>query len=126
MAGQPAGPDDATESHCSFCRWRSWFGSPTDKSSTAGSPKSTARRFCHYLRGDYDDAIDALESLRGRVPDYLPTYFCLAEACVRGGRFEKALEVASWLASDYPDVAHNMESDIWLFKRIHQRRGLTA
>lgn len=88
-------------------------------------PKEYRQAVCHYLRGDYDDAIDALESLRGRVPDYLPTYFCLAEACVRGGRFEKALEVASWLASDYPDVAHNMESDIWLFKRIHQRRGLT-
>ncbi len=76
----------------------------------------------HYLRGDYDVAIDVLESLRHRVPGYLPTYFCLAEACVRGGRFEEALQVASCLASDYPDVARRMEADIWLFKRIDQRR----
>jgi hypothetical protein len=89
-------------------------------------PKEYRQAVRHYLRGDYDDAIDALEGLRCRVPDYLPTYFCLAEACVRGGRFEDALEVASRLASDYPDVAHHMETDIWLFKRIHQRRGLNA
>jgi hypothetical protein len=67
-----------------------------------------------------------LESLRRRIPDYLPTYFCLAEACVRGGRFEEALQVASRLASDYPDVARRMESDIWLFKRIDQRRRETV
>lgn len=88
-------------------------------------PKEYRQAVRHYLQGDYDDAIEVLESLRRRVPDYLPTYFCLAEACVRGGRFERALEVASCLASDYPDVAHNMENDIWLFKRIDQRRGQT-
>jgi hypothetical protein len=86
-------------------------------------PKEYRQAIRHYLRGDYDDAIDALEGLRSRIPGYLPTYFCLAEACVRGGRFEQALEVVSRLASDYPDVARHMETDIWLFKRIDQRRG---
>jgi tetratricopeptide (TPR) repeat protein len=89
-------------------------------------PREYRRAIRHYLRGDYDDAINALEGLRGRVPDYLPTYFCLAEACVRGGRFEEALEVASCLARDYPDVARSMEADIWLFKRLDQRRTETA
>jgi tetratricopeptide (TPR) repeat protein len=88
-------------------------------------PREYRQAIRHYLRGDYDDAIDALEGLRSRIPGYLPTYFCLAEACVRGGRFEQALEVVSRLASDYPDVAHHMETDIWLFKRIHQRRSGT-
>jgi hypothetical protein len=88
-------------------------------------PREYRRAIRHYLRGDYNDAIDALEGLRHRVPEYLPTYFSLAEACVRGGRFEEALEVASRLASDYPDVARRMETDIWLFKRIHQRRSGT-
>ena len=86
-------------------------------------PRAYRQAVRHYLRGDYDDAIDALEGLRSRIPEYLPTYFCLTEACVRGGRFEQALEVVSRLASDYPDVARHMETDIWLFKRIHQRRG---
>lgn len=85
-------------------------------------PREYRQAIRHYLRGDYDVAIDVLESLRRRVPDYLPTYFCLAEACVRGGRFEEAFQVASCLASDYPDVARRMEADIWLFKRIDQRR----
>ena len=88
-------------------------------------PREYRQAIRHYLRGDYDDAIDVLEGLRRRLPDYLPTYFCLAEACVRGGRFEEALEVVSRLAGDYPDVARQMETDIWLFKRIHQRRGGT-
>ena len=88
-------------------------------------PREYRQAIRHYLRGDYDDAIDALEGLRSRIPGYLPTYFCLAEACVRGGRFEQALEVASRLAGDYPDVARHMETDIWLFKRIDQRRGWT-
>lgn len=88
-------------------------------------PREYRQAIRHYLRGDYDDAIDALEGLRRRLPEYLPTYFCLTEACVRGGRFEQALEVVSRLASDYPDVARHMETDIWLFKRIHQRRGGT-
>ena len=85
-------------------------------------PREYRQAIRHYLRGDYDVAIDVLEGLRHRVPDYLPAYFCLAEACVRGGRFEEAFQVASCLASNYPDVARRMESDIWLFKRIDQRR----
>ncbi len=85
-------------------------------------PREYRQALRHYLRGDYDVAIDVLEGLRQRIPDYLPTYFCLAEACVRGGRFEEAFQVASCLAGDYPDVARRMETDIWLFKRIDQRR----
>ncbi len=89
-------------------------------------PREYRQAIRHYLRGDYDVAIDVLEGLRHRVPGYLPTYFCLVEACVRGGRFEEALQVASCLASDYPDVARRMETDIWLFKRIDQRRRETV
>jgi hypothetical protein len=85
-------------------------------------PREYRQALRHYLRGDYEETIDVLERLRRRLPEYLPTYFCLAEACVRGGRFEEAFQVASCLASDYPDVARRMEADIWLFKRIDQRR----
>jgi hypothetical protein len=89
-------------------------------------PREYRQALRHYLRGDYDDAIDVLESLRCRVPEYLPAYFCLAEACVRGGRFEEALKVVSCLARDYPEAARRMEADVWLFKRIDQRRHPTA
>jgi len=75
-----------------------------------------------YLRGDLDDAIDALQSLRSRLADYVPAYFFLAEVFTRTGRFEEALDVASYLSGDYPDLARQMQNDIWLFKRIHQRR----
>jgi hypothetical protein len=89
-------------------------------------PREYRQAIRHFLRGDYDRAIDILEHLRRRIPDYLPTYFCLAEACVRGGRFEETLEVMSCLVDDYPDAAHLMERNIWLFKRIDQRRHATA
>lgn len=75
-----------------------------------------------YLHGDLDDAIDALQSLRSRLADYVPAYFFLAEVFTRTGRFEEALDVASYLSGDYPDLARQMQNDIWLFKRIHQRR----
>ncbi len=75
-----------------------------------------------YLRGDLDSAIDALQSLRQRLADYVPAYFFLAEVFTRTGRFEEALDMASYLSGDYPDLARQMQSDIWLFKRIHQRR----
>ncbi len=89
-------------------------------------PREYRQAVRRYLRGDYDDAIDLLERLRGRIPDYLPTYFCLAEACTRGGRFDEALKATSCLANDYPDVARNMEADIWLFRRIDERRQPAA
>lgn len=75
-----------------------------------------------YLHGNLDDAIDALQSLRSRLVDYVPAYFFLAEVFTRTGRFEDALDMASYLSGDYPDVARQMQNDIWLFKRIHQRR----
>jgi hypothetical protein len=75
-----------------------------------------------YLRGDLDSAMDALQSLRQRLADYVPAYFFLAEVFTRTGRFEEALDMASYLSGDYPDLARQMQNDIWLFKRIHQRR----
>jgi hypothetical protein len=79
-----------------------------------------------YLRGDLDNAIDALQSLRQRLVDYVPVYFFLAEVFTRTGRFEEALDMTSYLSADYPDVARQMQNDIWLFKRIHQRRHREA
>ncbi len=101
-----------------------WFGYRQIR--YLGQPREYRQAVRRYLRGDYDDAIDLLETLRGRIPEYLPTYFCLAEACTRGGRFDEALAATSCLANDYPDVARNMEADIWLFRRIDERRQPTA
>lgn len=85
-------------------------------------PREYRQAVRSYLRGDLDSAIDALQSLRSRLADYVPAYFFLAEVFTRTGRFEEALDMASYLSGDYPDLARQMQSDIWLFKRIHQRR----
>jgi hypothetical protein len=85
-------------------------------------PREYRQAVRSYLRDDFDDAIDALQRLRNRLADYIPAYFFLAEVFTRAGRFEEALDVTSRLADDYPDLARQMQNDIWLFKRIHQRR----
>ncbi len=97
-----------------------WFGHRQIR--CLRQPREYRQAVRRYLRGDYDDAIDLLENLRGRIPEYLPTYFCLAEACIRGGRFDEALEATACLAHDFPDVARHMEADIWLYRRIDERR----
>jgi hypothetical protein len=85
-------------------------------------PREYRQAVRSYLRGDLDSAIDALQSLRSRLADYVPGYFFLAEVFTRTGRFEEAMDMVSYLSGDYPDLARQMQSDIWLFKRIHQRR----
>jgi tetratricopeptide (TPR) repeat protein len=85
-------------------------------------PREYRQAVRSYLRDDLDDAIDALQRLRDRLADYVPAYFFLAEVFTRAGRFEEALDVTSRLADDYPELARQMQNDIWLFKRIHQRR----
>jgi hypothetical protein len=85
-------------------------------------PREYRQAVRSYLRGDLDGAIEALQGLRGRLADYIPAYFFLAEVFTRAGRFDEALDLAAILADDYPDVARQMQDDIWLFKRIHQRR----
>jgi tetratricopeptide (TPR) repeat protein len=89
-------------------------------------PREYRRAMRHYLRGDYDDAIEILEGLRDRLADHIPTYFLLAQAYVRERRFDEAMEVMSCVADDCPDAADLMERNIWLFKRIDQRRHQTG
>lgn len=85
-------------------------------------PREFRQAVRSYICGDFEIAIDALQSLRVRLADYVPAHFLLAEVFTRAGRFEEALDITSDLVADYPDLAQKMQSDIWLFKRIHQRR----
>lgn len=89
-------------------------------------PREFRQAVRSYLHGDFEIAIDALQRLQRRLADYVPAHFLLAEVFTRAGRFDEALDVASYLAGDYPDLAQQMQSDIWLFKRIHQRRHTDA
>jgi len=76
----------------------------------------------NVLRDDFDGAIKILESLRQRLTDYVPVYFRLAELLTYVGRFEEALDMVACLAKDFPDEVRQMQSEIWLSKRIYERR----
>jgi len=74
-----------------------------------------------YIK-EWDEAINFLKNLQRRLPEYLPAYTLLANVYTRANRFDEALEVASQLPDEYIDVAQDIQTNVWLFKRIYERR----
>lgn len=71
---------------------------------------------------EWDEAINFLKNLQRRLPEYLPAYTLLANVYTRANRFDEALEVASQLPDEYIDLAQDIQTNVWLFKRIYERR----
>jgi hypothetical protein len=74
-----------------------------------------------YLRREWQDAIGNLEGLRERLPMYLPAYTFLADIYTRIHEFDEALEAASQLPDEYLRIAQDIQTRIWLFRRIYER-----
>jgi tetratricopeptide (TPR) repeat protein len=85
-------------------------------------PNEHRRAFLHYRQKNWDKSIEALTDLLHRCPHYFPAYILLALVYTRAGRFEEALDIASRLGADWPDIAQDIQTDIWRFKRIDERR----
>lgn len=77
-----------------------------------------------YFNKEWDQAINLLKNLRAKLPEYLPAYMLLVNVYTRANRFEEALEVASDLPDEYIDMIHDVQADIWLSKRIYERRKI--
>ena len=77
-----------------------------------------------YFNKEWDQAINLLKNLRAKLPEYLPAYMLLVYVYTRANRFEEALEVASDLPDEYIDMIHDVQADIWLSKRIYERRKI--
>lgn len=77
-----------------------------------------------YYNKQWDHAINLLKDLRVKLPGYLPAYMLLVNVYTRANRFEEALEVASDLPDEYIDIIHDVQADIWLSKRIFERRKI--
>lgn len=85
-------------------------------------PKEYRKALKSYFNKEWDKAINLLKNLQMRIPEYLPAYILLVKVYIRAGRFDEALEVASGLPNEYIDIAQDIQTDIWLHKRIYERR----
>jgi pentatricopeptide repeat protein len=85
-------------------------------------PKEYRKAIKSYFNKEWDQAISLLKVLRARIPEYLPTYTLLVNVYTRANRFDEALEVASELPDEYIDLVQDIQTDIWLYKRIYKRR----
>jgi len=86
-------------------------------------PKEYRRAVRSYFDGEWNKAIDLLKSLRAKIPEYLPACLLLVRVYTRANRFDEALEVAAELPDEHVGMAQDIQTDIWLFKRIYQRRN---
>jgi len=85
-------------------------------------PKEYRKALKSYFNKEWDQSINFLKSLRARIPKYLPAYILLVKIYMRLDKFDEALEVASELPEEYTDIAQDIQTDVWLYKRIYKRR----
>lgn len=75
-----------------------------------------------YRAKDWDGAAEQLVGLLDRQPEYLPAYFLLLTVFTRSARFDDALDIAARLQADWPQVAQDLQTDIWRIRRMAERR----
>jgi tetratricopeptide (TPR) repeat protein len=85
-------------------------------------PAEYRRAFRSYLKRDWNGAVASLTGLLQGYPDYIPAYALLAHVYTRWGRFDEALRIVSQLSGDWSDMAQDMQTEIWRFKRMAERR----
>ncbi len=85
-------------------------------------PKLLRQAIKLYSKEEWDKAINLLEILKEQFPEYLPSYTWLIWIYTRTQRYDEAMEVVSQLPNQYTDLANNITTDIWRYKRINQRR----
>jgi tetratricopeptide (TPR) repeat protein len=85
-------------------------------------PAEYRRAFRSYLKRDWNAAVASLTGLLQGYPDYIPAYALLAHVYTRWGHFDDALHVVSQLSTDWSELAQDMQTQIWRFKRMAERR----
>ncbi len=86
-------------------------------------PAEYRKAFRSYMKRDWSGAVESLTGLLQRYPDYFPAYTLLAHVYTRWGRFDDALHVVSQLGGDWAELAQDMQTEIWRFKRMAERRS---
>jgi hypothetical protein len=86
-------------------------------------PTEYRQAFRRYIKRDWCGAVELLTGLLQGCPDYVPAYALLAHVYTRWGRFDEALHVVSQLGGDWSELAQDMQTQIWRFKRMAERRA---
>ena len=85
-------------------------------------PTEYRKAFRSYMKRDWNGAVESLTGLLQGYPDYIAGYALLAHVYTRWGRFDEALRVVSQLSGDWSELAQDMQTEIWRFKRMAERR----
>ena len=85
-------------------------------------PKLFRQALKHFFKEEWDNAINLLKTLKEQFPGYIPSYTLLISIYTRTNQYDEAMEIVSELPDQYNDLANNITSDIWRYKRINQRR----
>ena len=88
-------------------------------------PKEYRKAMRFHIRKDWDNAIRSLNHLKKDCPEYLPAYTLLVNTYIHTKRFDDALNVAASLPDEYRDLAQDIQTDVWYFKRLYERRKST-
>jgi len=89
-------------------------------------PKEYREALKSYFNKEWEKSIHLLKNLQKRLPTYIPAYILLVSVYTRTHRFDEALEVTSKLPDEYLNVAQDIQKDVWLFKRMFERRKENA
>ena len=85
-------------------------------------PKLFRQASKHYFKEEWDKAVILLKTQQEQFPEYLPVYTLLISIYTRTNRYDEAMEIASQLPAQYIDIANKIQTDVWRYKRINQRR----
>lgn len=88
-------------------------------------PENYRKAMSFYIQKNWDSAISLLNCLKEDCPEYLPTYPLLVGIYLRTKQFDDALSMAASLPYDYNDLAQDIQTDVWYFKRLYERRKST-
>lgn len=84
-------------------------------------PREYKQALKFYLKKDWHGALDALDLLRQRQPDYVPAIVLMANTYIRLNDFDRALQVTSQLPDERLDLSRDLQTRIWDFQRLYER-----
>ncbi len=85
-------------------------------------PKEYRQAMKSYVQKHWVQSIKLLDCLKEKRPEYLPAYYLLVDIYLHIKNFDDALGVAAALPHEFDNLAQNIQTSIWYYKRLYERR----